>query len=116
MLLDHWRHDIRLAWRGLRRAKAFTASAVLTLAVGIGGATAMFALIQGVLLCTQGTGVCQRVRTLPVRASIAPPAAATKLVQHRGAQRMLPAGPMLVPPFTRACTGLGVTLAPQSQP
>ena len=50
MSFDQWRHDLGLAWRGLRRARAFTGAAVLTLAVGIGGTTAMFALIQGVLL------------------------------------------------------------------
>ena len=50
MLFEQWGQDLRLAWVGLRRARAFTAAAVLTLAVGIGGTTAMFALIQGVLL------------------------------------------------------------------
>src|SRR5437773_9517593 len=50
MLLDAWGHDLRLAWAGLRRARAFTAAAVLTLALGMAGATAMFALIEGVLL------------------------------------------------------------------
>ena len=56
MLLEQWRDDVRLAWRGLRRARAFTAAAVLTLAVGVAGTTTMFALIEGVLL-----------RPLPVR-------------------------------------------------
>jgi putative ABC transport system permease protein len=42
--------DLLLAWRALRRAKAFSLSAVLTLALGIAGTTAMFALMQGVLL------------------------------------------------------------------
>ena len=50
MSFDHWRHDLGLAWRGLRRARGFTGVAVLTLAVGIGGTTAMFALVEGVLL------------------------------------------------------------------
>ena len=50
MTFDQWWQDLRLAWVGLRRAKAFTSAAVLTLAVGIGGTTAMFALIEGVLL------------------------------------------------------------------
>jgi predicted permease len=50
MIFDHGRHDLRLAFQGLRRARGFTSAAVLTLAVGIGGATAMFALIEGVLL------------------------------------------------------------------
>ena len=45
-----WLHDVRLAARGLGRAKAFYATAVLTLAVGIAGATVMFTLIRGILL------------------------------------------------------------------
>jgi putative ABC transport system permease protein len=50
MTIEPLVHDLRLAWRGLRRAKGFTAAAVLTLAVGMAGVTSMFALIQGVLL------------------------------------------------------------------
>jgi predicted permease len=42
--------DARSAWRGLRRAPAFSTTAILTLAVGIAGTTVMFALVQGVLL------------------------------------------------------------------
>jgi putative ABC transport system permease protein len=49
-MLESWFHEVRLAWRGLSRARAFTVAAVLTLAVGMAGVTAMFALIQGVLL------------------------------------------------------------------
>lgn len=56
MNLDPWRHDLRLAGRGLWRAKAFTGAAVLMLALGIAGTSVMFALVQGVLL-----------RKLPVR-------------------------------------------------
>jgi predicted permease len=43
-------HDLRFACRGLSRAKGFAAAAVLTMAIGVGGTSAMFALIQGVLL------------------------------------------------------------------
>jgi predicted permease len=50
MAIEPFVHDVRLAWRGLWRSKGFTAAAVLTLAVGMAGATSMFALIQGVLL------------------------------------------------------------------
>jgi putative ABC transport system permease protein len=50
LIVDHALHDLRLAARGLVRAKGFSVVAVLTLAVGIGATTAMFALIQGVLL------------------------------------------------------------------
>lgn len=42
--------DVRHACRLLWRAKAFTGTAVLTLALGLAGTTVMFALIQGVLL------------------------------------------------------------------
>src|SRR5262245_22981037 len=50
MTFEQWRHDLHLAWRSLSRAKAFTAAAVLTMALGITGSSAMFTLIQGVLL------------------------------------------------------------------
>lgn len=50
MIFEQWRHDLRLAWWGLSRARGFTGAAVLTLAVGIGSTTAMFALIEAVLL------------------------------------------------------------------
>src|SRR6185503_17125265 len=56
MPAEHLAHDLRVAWRGLARAKAFSVAAILTLASGIAGTTVMFALIQGVLL-----------RPLPVR-------------------------------------------------
>ena len=42
--------DLRLALRHVGRAKAFYASAVLTLALGIAGATVMFTLVRGILL------------------------------------------------------------------
>jgi predicted permease len=38
------------AWRGLRRAPAVSATAILTLALGIAATTVTFALVQGVLL------------------------------------------------------------------
>ena len=42
--------DVRHAWRLLRRQPAFTALAILTLALGIGTTTAVFTVVNGVLL------------------------------------------------------------------
>ena len=44
------RYDLRLAWRTLARHATVTALAVLALALGIGAATAIFSVVDGVLL------------------------------------------------------------------
>ena len=42
--------DVRYGWRKLRQDPSFTAVAVLTLALGIGATSAVFGVVQGVLL------------------------------------------------------------------
>jgi len=50
MGLESWIQDLRFAVRTFARDRVFTASAVLTLALGIGGSTAMFTVVDRVLL------------------------------------------------------------------
>ncbi len=54
--LDDLRRDVRYGLRMLRRGPAFTATAILSLTLGIGGAAAIFSLVNQVVL-----------RPLPVR-------------------------------------------------
>src|SRR6476646_2032691 len=44
------RQDLRTAILGMRRAPAFAATALVTLALGVGATTAVFSIVRGVLL------------------------------------------------------------------
>jgi len=49
-LVDAFVHDVRFAWRTLGRQKAWTAVAIITLALGIGANTAVFSVVNALLL------------------------------------------------------------------
>lgn len=49
-MIRKWADGLRQAVRGMGRAKTFYATAVVTLAIGMAGATVMFTLIRGILL------------------------------------------------------------------
>jgi len=48
--LDDLRRDVRIALRQLQHAPAYAAAVILTLALGIGASTALFSVVDGVLL------------------------------------------------------------------
>ena len=48
--MTHLLSDIRYAWRGLHKAPVFTAVAILSIALGIGANTAIFTLVDQLLL------------------------------------------------------------------
>ena len=49
-IIDAFVHDVRFAWRTLGRQKGWTAVAVITLALGIGANTAVFSVVNTLLL------------------------------------------------------------------
>ena len=48
--MDVFRQDLRTALLGMRRAPGFAATALVTLALGVGATTAVFSIVHGVLL------------------------------------------------------------------
>lgn len=50
MTVDRVSHDLRFAFRSMRRNRVVTWLAVLTLAVGVGASTAMYSVVEAVLL------------------------------------------------------------------
>jgi predicted permease len=69
--LDRVRHDLRSSFRALARRPAFTLAAVLTLAVGIGATTAIFSVVNAVLLKPLAYPNAERLVSLKHTANVA---------------------------------------------
>lgn len=68
-LFNRGTQDLRYAWRGLWRTRAFAVVAIATLALGIGAATTMFGLVDAVALRPMADARLDRVYALqPSRA------------------------------------------------
>lgn len=61
------RQDVRYAWRGLLRSPAFTLVATLTLALGIGATTAIYTVVDAVLLRSLGVPDAEQLVVLRER-------------------------------------------------
>ncbi|HEY2378727.1 MAG TPA: ABC transporter permease [Gemmatimonadaceae bacterium] len=59
--LESLRYDLRYAARALRTAPGYTFAVIITLAIGIGASTAIFSMVNGVLLRRLPVGVGNRL-------------------------------------------------------
>ncbi|MGH7540328.1 MAG: hypothetical protein ACRELC_04965 [Gemmatimonadota bacterium] len=62
--MDAFFQDVRFTLRTLARDRSFTFTALLTLGVGIGASTAIFSIVDGVLLRPLPYGDADRIVTV----------------------------------------------------
>ncbi len=73
-------HDLRIAWRALRQAPAFSAVVIVTFALGIGSVTALFTYASALLLRPLPFEQPEQlVRIQPVRGGVAGPISALEV-------------------------------------
>src|SRR5215471_9794352 len=65
-----WIEDLRNAFRGLRSARGFALTAILSVSIGIGGSVSMFTVVNSVLLKPQTARVPRRRQAGPDRECI----------------------------------------------
>src|SRR5215813_8885445 len=63
-IAHHMRHDVRDAFRALRRAPAFSVIAILLLALAIGSATATFSVVDAILVRGLPYANASRIQTV----------------------------------------------------
>lgn len=63
-MVESFFEDLRYGWRGLRGSPGFTGVAVVTLAVGIGGTTAIFSAVNPILFETLPYPDADRIRVI----------------------------------------------------
>ncbi len=94
--MDRFNQDLRQAIRFLRRRPLFTCTAASTLALGIGASTALFSIVQGVLLKPLPYDAPDRLTTVSTRferqGTPRAPLSGPEIVDLNDASRQLAAG------------------------